>query len=246
MTKVLIVDDEPQILRALRVTLQAREYEVVTAAGGAQALRLVAAEHPDLVLLDLGLPDLDGVEVIRRLRTWTQVPIVILSGRMHSSDKVEALDAGADDYVTKPFSIDELLARVRAVARRVPASEPPAPVRIGRYEVDLVDRRVRLHPAAAATATTTTTTAGPDDAPTSTEGVHLTPTEWHLLTVLATNPGRLVSQRQLLVEVWGPTYVNESHYLRQYLKHLRRKLEDDPARPRHLVTEPGMGYRFQP
>ena len=229
MTTVLIVDDEPQILRALRVTLQARGYQVVTAAGGAQALRAVAAEHPDLVLLDLGLPDLDGVEVIRRLRTWTHVPIVILSGRMHSSDKVEALDAGADDYVTKPFSIDELLARVRAVSRRLPATEPPAPVRIGRYQVDLVDRRV--------------TPADPDA---DDEPVHLTPTEWQLLIALATNPGRLVSQRRLLIDVWGPTYVNESHYLRQYLKHLRRKLEDDPARPRHLITEPGMGYRFQP
>jgi len=238
MTKVLIVDDEPQILRALRVTLQARDYEVVTAAGGAQALRAAAAEHPDLVLLDLGLPDLDGVEVIRRLRTWTQVPIVILSGRMHSVDKVEALDAGADDYVTKPFSIDELLARVRAVARRLPVTEPPAPVRIGRHLVDLVDRRVTLHPE-----------AGGQDGATTQEGaeeVRLTPTEWHLLTAVATNPGRLVSQRQLLIEVWGPTYVNETHYLRQYMKHLRRKLEDDPAQPRHLITEPGMGYRFQP
>jgi two-component system, OmpR family, KDP operon response regulator KdpE len=234
MTKVLIVDDEPQILRALRVTLQARDYEVVTAAGGTQALRVAAAEHPDLVLLDLGLPDLDGVEVIRRLRSWSQVPIVILSGRMHSIDKVEALDAGADDYVTKPFSIDELLARVRAVARRLPATEAPAPVRIGRYLVDLIDRRVSVHP-----------DADPIMGD-SGEEVHLTPTEWHLLTAVATNPGRLVSQRQLLIDVWGPTYVNESHYLRQYMKHLRRKLEDDPARPRHLITEPGMGYRFQP
>jgi two-component system, OmpR family, KDP operon response regulator KdpE len=233
MTKVLIVDDEPQILRALRVTLQARDYEVVTAAGGTQALRVAAAEHPDLVLLDLGLPDLDGVEVIRRLRSWSQVPIVILSGRMHSIDKVEALDAGADDYVTKPFSIDELLARVRAVARRLPPTEAPAPVRIGRHRIDLVDRRV----------TPVDQDAGPDAAG---EPVHLTPTEWRLLMALATEPGRLVSQRRLLIDVWGPTYVNESHYLRQYMKHLRRKLEDDPARPRHLITEPGMGYRFQP
>ena len=153
------------------------------------------------------------------------MPIIVLSGRADSPDKVDALDAGADDYVTKPFSVDELLARVRAVTRRATSADPPPPVRIGRYTVDLADRIVRA-----------------DDGTT----VHLTPAEWQLLEVLARNPGKLVSQRQLLQQVWGPTYRNETHYLRQYMKHLRRKLEPDPARPRHLLTEPGMGYRFQP
>ena len=221
MTRVLIVDDEPQILRALRINLLARQYDVVTAATGAEALTATEHEHPDLVVLDLGLPDTDGVDVVRALRAWTAVPIVILSGRLDIAGKVRALDAGADDYVTKPFSVEELLARIRAVSRRLAPDEAAEPVRIGRYTVDLADRRI-------------------------TPEVHLTPTEWHLLEVLARNPGRLVGQRQLLQEVWGPAYSTETHYLRQYLKHLRRKLEDEPARPRHLLTEPGMGYRFQP
>ena len=178
-------------------------------------------------MLDLGLPDIDGVEVIRKLRTWTPVPIVVLSGRLDSHDKVDALDAGADDYVTKPFSIDELLARIRAVTRRRTATRAAPPVRIGRYTVDLADR---------------TRTDADDPA----SAVHLTRTEWQLLEVLARNPGKLISQRQLLQQVWGPTYVTETQYLRQYMAHLRRKLEPDPARPRHLLTEPGMGYRFQP
>ncbi len=224
MTRVLIVDDEPQILRALRINLTARQYEVVTAADGTQALRAAAEDRPDLVVLDLGLPDIDGAEVIRSLRTWTPVPIVVLSGRTGSHDKVDALDAGADDYVTKPFSIDELLARIRAVTRRRTAPDAPATVHIGRYEVDLVAR--------------TATDAGTP--------LHLTRTEWQLLDVLARNPGKLVSQRQLLREVWGPTYGDQTQNLRQYMAHLRRKLEDDPARPRHLITEPGMGYRFRP
>jgi two-component system, OmpR family, KDP operon response regulator KdpE len=225
MTRVLIVDDEPQILRALRINLQARQYEVVTAADGAEALHSVAAHRPDLVILDLGLPDLDGVEVIRRVRTWSPVPIVILSGRMDSAGKVNALDAGADDYVTKPFSVDELLARVRAVTRRLAGPDAVVTARIGRHTVDLADRRASTDEGVA---------------------VHLTPIEWHLLDVLVRNPGKLISQRQLLQQVWGPTYQAETGYLRQYLKHLRRKLEDDPAHPRHLLTEPGMGYRFQP
>ena len=225
MTRVLVVDDEPQILRALRINLLARQYRVVTAATGAEALRAAAADHPDLVVLDLGLPDMDGVEVVRSLRAWTPVPIVVLSGRMHSAAKVDALDAGADDYVTKPFNVEELLARIRAVSRRVGPQEDAEPVQLGRWTVDLVDRTVA-----------------------STDGgrVHLTPTEWQLLDVLLRNPGRLVSQRQLLQQVWGPTYTEETHYLRQYMKNLRRKLEEDPARPQHLLTEPGMGYRFQP
>jgi two-component system KDP operon response regulator KdpE len=177
------------------------------------------------VVLDLGLPDIDGIEVIRKLRTWTPVPIVILSGRMDSRGKVDALDAGADDYVTKPFSVEELLARIRAVTRRRTNPDSPPTVHVGRYTVDLADRRIE----AADGATT-----------------HLTPIEWQLLEALVRNPGKLVSQRQLLQEVWGPTYTTETDYLRQYMKHLRRKLEDNPARPRHLLTEPGMGYRFQP
>jgi two-component system sensor histidine kinase KdpD len=225
MTRVLIVDDEPQILRALRINLHARGYDVVTAADGAEALHAAAANKPDLVVLDLGLPDVDGVEVIRKLRTWTTVPILILSGRMDSAGKVDALDAGADDYVTKPFNVEELLARIRAVTRRHASPDAPSAVRIGRHTVDLTDHRV----------------AGVDGAT-----VHLTPIEWQLLEVLVRSPGKLVSQRQLLQQVWGPTYQTETEYLRQYMKHLRRKLEDDPARPRHLLTEPGMGYRFQP
>jgi two-component system, OmpR family, KDP operon response regulator KdpE len=225
MTRVLIVDDEPQILRALRINLTARQYEVITAADGTQALRAAAEDRPDLVVLDLGLPDIDGAEVIRSLRTWSPVPIVVLSGRADSHDKVDALDAGADDYVTKPFSVDELLARIRAVTRRRTVPDTGTPVRIGRYTVDLAARTAA------------------DDAGTS---VHLTRTEWQLLDVLARNPGKLVSQRQLLQEVWGPTYLDETQNLRQYMAHLRRKLEENPARPRHLITEPGMGYRFRP
>jgi two-component system KDP operon response regulator KdpE len=230
MTRVLIVDDEPQILRALRINLQARQYEVVTAADAAGALREASSQRPDLVVLDLGLPDLDGVEVIRRLRAWTKVPIVVLSGRSDSRDKIDALDAGADDYVTKPFSVEELLARVRAVTRRLSDPVAAVSVQVGRYTVDL-DRRV------------VQVTDDPGDVA---DAPHLTRTEWQLLEILLGNPGKLISQRQLLQEVWGPTYLNETHYLRQYLTHLRRKLEDNPSRPRHLLTEPGMGYRFQP
>ena len=227
MTRVLIVDDEPQILRALRINFTARQYDVVTAADGGQALRAATEEHPDLVVLDLGLPDMDGVQVIRSLRGWTPVPIVVLSGRTDSGDKVDALDAGADDYVTKPFSVDELLARIRAVTRRrLPADAVTPVARIGRYTVDL-----DLH------------TAVDEE---RSESAHLTRTEWQLLDVLLRNPGKLVSQRQLLQEVWGPTYQAETQYLRQYMAQLRRKLEDDPTRPRHLLTEPGMGYRYQP
>jgi two-component system, OmpR family, KDP operon response regulator KdpE len=223
VTRVLIVDDEPQILRALRINLQARQYEVHLAADGAEALHAAASVRPDLVILDLGLPDLDGVEVIRRLREWTPVPIVVLSGRFSSREKVDALDAGADDYVTKPFSVDELLARIRAVTRRLASPDVPASVRIGKYAIDLATRRITS-----------------DDGMT----VHLTPTEWQLVEALARDPGKLISQRHLLQTVWGPTYLAETQYLRQYMAQLRHKLEDDPARPRHLITEPGMGYRF--
>jgi two-component system KDP operon response regulator KdpE len=227
MTRILVVDDEPQILRALRINLHARQYDVITAADGAEALHAAATHRPDLVVLDLGLPDIDGVEVIRNLRGWTPVPIVVLSGRAGSPDKVQALDAGADDYVTKPFSVDELLARIRAVTRRNTNAETPPVAQIGRYTVDLTAHAIRA-------------TADPA------QTVHLTPIEWQLLEALVSAPGKLVSQRQLLQRVWGPTYQHETHYLRQYLAHLRRKLEPDPTRPRHLLTEPGMGYRFQP
>ena len=224
MTRVLVVDDDPQILRALRINLRARSYEVDVAADGATALRTAAAHPPDLVVLDLGLPDLDGAEVIRGLRGWTNVPIIVLSGRAEGADKVGALDAGADDYLTKPFGVDELLARIRAVTRRVnpPGAAGPAVSVIGRYTIDLSDHTIT-----------------PADQ-------RLTPTEWQLLEQLLRNPGKLITQRQLLHEVWGPQYGTESNYLRQYLARLRRKLEDDPTRPRHLITEPGMGYRYQP
>jgi two-component system KDP operon response regulator KdpE len=225
MTRILVVDDDPQILRTLRINLRARGYDVDLAPDGGAALRVAAAQKPDLVVLDLGLPDLDGVAVIRNLRGWTTTPIIVLSGRSGSADKVDALDAGADDYVTKPFGVEELLARIRAATRRTstPPASPPT-LRIGQHTVNLADRLAH-------------TTAGTQ--------VRLTPTEWHLLEILAQNPGKLVSQRQMLTEVWGPTYTNETHYLRQYMAQLRRKLEDDPARPRHLLTEPGMGYRLQ-
>jgi two-component system KDP operon response regulator KdpE len=227
VTRVLVVDDEPQILRALRINLRARRYDVEVAADGASALAAAAAHPPDLVVLDLGLPDLDGIEVIRGLRGWTGVPIIVLSGRAGSEDKVAALDAGADDYVTKPVGIDELLARIRAVTRRAAAPGEAVPVvEVGGHAIDLAAHAVRR------------SDTGAD--------VRLTPTEWHLLEILVRNPGKLVSQRQLLREVWGPQYGAETHYLRQYMAQLRRKLEPDPARPVHLLTEPGMGYRFQP
>ncbi|MBG0823035.1 response regulator [Planomonospora sp. ID91781] len=222
MTRVLVVDDEPQLLRALRINLVARRYEVALADDGASALRQAAQFHPDLVVLDLGLPDIDGVEVVHGLRGWTTVPIVVLSGRAGSQDKIDALDAGADDYVTKPFDIEELLARIRAVTRRAsPHEAQPARIRVGCRTVDLAAKTVS-------------------------GDVRLTPTEWRMLELLLRNPGKLISQRQMLTEVWGADYVKETHYLRQYMAQLRRKLESDPARPAHLITEPGMGYRFTP
>ncbi|GAA4513042.1 MULTISPECIES: response regulator [Nonomuraea] len=222
MTRILVVDDEPQILRALRINLTARDYEVAVATDGASALRQAAEWHPDLVVLDLGLPDVDGVEVIHGLRGWTRVPIVVLSGRAGNQDKIEALDAGADDYVTKPFSIEEFLARIRAVSRRAATRDTElAAVHLGDHTVDLVRKTVS-------------------------GGLRLTPTEWHILEILLRNPGKLIPQRYLLAEVWGSTYVKETHYLRQYMAQLRKKLERDPAHPRHLITEPGMGYRYTP
>lgn len=226
------------MIRAVRVNLSARGYTVTSASSGKKALAEAAAVHPDVVVLDLGLPDLDGVDVIADLRRWTTVPIVVLSGRVGSSDKVEALEAGADDYVTKPFDVDELVARIRAVTRRAVPSEGFVPVRLGRYDVDLDNRRITPVPAGPDTRTQT--------AADTAQEVHLTPTQWQVLDVLLRNPGRLISQRQLLTRVWGPQYETETHYVRQYLAQLRHKLEADPARPRHLVTELGMGYRYLP
>ncbi|MGW3568746.1 response regulator [Streptomyces sp. NPDC000941] len=226
MNRVLVVDDEPQIVRALVINLKARKYEVDAASDGATALRLAATRHPDVVVLDLGLPDMDGVEVIKGLRGWTRVPILVLSARQTSDEKVEALDAGADDYVTKPFGMDELLARLRAAVRRaepVGSADGGAVVETEGFTVDLAAKKVNR--------------GGVD--------VRLTPTEWHLLEVLVRNTGRLVSQKQLLQEVWGPSYGTETNYLRVYMAQLRRKLEADPSHPRHFVTEPGMGYRFE-
>jgi two-component system KDP operon response regulator KdpE len=224
-TKVLVVDDEPQILRALRINLSVRGYEVITAATGAAALRAAAERHPDVVVLDLGLPDMDGIDVLAGLRGWNQAPVIVLSARTDSADKVEALDAGADDYVTKPFGMDELLARLRAAVRRsaVTADITDPVVDTASFTVDLAAKKV--------------TKQGRD--------VHLTPTEWGVLEMLVRNRGKLVGRRELLREVWGPSYATETHYLRVYLAQLRRKLEDDPSHPKHLLTEAGMGYRFQ-
>jgi two-component system KDP operon response regulator KdpE len=257
MTRVLVVDDEPQILRALRINLRVRHYEVFTAATGAEALTVAAAEPPDLVILDLGLPDMDGVEVIGGLRGWTTVPIIVLSGRADSTDKVEALDAGADDYVTKPFGVDELLARMRAATRRAtPPAEAPPKIRLGDLTVDLGAKRVtRGADDHAVAGDGAGGVSRPRSVPAETSGgaepnagadIRLTPTEWHLLEVLMRNPGKLLSQRQLLREVWGPGYESAGGNLRLYMAQLRRKLEPDPARPRWLITEPGMGYRYQP
>jgi two-component system, OmpR family, KDP operon response regulator KdpE len=224
VTRVLVIEDEPALARALAITLRARRYDVDVAHSGSTGLDAVAARHPDVVVLDLGLPDLDGMEVLQALRGWTRVPVVVLSARVTSDEKVEALDAGADDYVTKPFGMDELLARIRAAARRGIVAEAPPVVETSTFTVDVAHRRV--------------TRAGRE--------VRLTPTEWHLLEILARHPGHVVGRRELLQELRGPGLDRETHYLRVYLAQLRRKLEDDPARPRHLITEPGVGYRLEP
>ena len=224
MTAVLVVDDDPHLLRALRITLQAHGYDVTTAADGHSAL-LAATQNPlALVILDLGLPDLDGTSVIRELRTWSRVPILVLSARHGSEDKVDALDAGADDYITKPFGLDELLARLRALLRRSADPDQEPVVATDAFTVDLQKHRV--------------TRDGQD--------VRLTPTEWKMLEVLVRNPEKLVTQQQLLSEVWGPAYAKETNYLRVYMAQLRRKLEPEAAKPRHLITEAGIGYRFLP
>jgi two-component system KDP operon response regulator KdpE len=234
VTTILVVDDEPQILRALRINLRVRHYDVHTAGSGSEALDVAARHPPDLVILDLGLPDLDGVEVIQGLRGWTEAPIIVLSGRADSTDKVEALDAGADDYVTKPFGMDELLARMRAVSRRAGADGAIPAVRLGDLVVDLAAKRVMRGP------------NGKSQSNSENADIRLTPTEWHLLEVLLRNPGKLLSRQHLLAEVWGPGYADAAGNLRLYMAQLRRKLEPDPSRPHWLLTEPGMGYRFQP
>ena len=222
MTRILVVDDEPQILRALGTNLKARGYDVDLAPTGEAALTLAARHHPDLVILDLGLPGIDGIEVIQGLRGWTRVPIVVLSVREGERDKVAALDAGADDYVTKPFGMDELLARLRAALRRAAPAGESASIVTPDFTVDLAAKRV-----------------------TNAQGeVRLTPTEWEIVEILVRNPGRLITQRQLLREVWGPQYSSETNYLRVYMAQIRRKLEPDPARPRYFITEARMGYRF--
>jgi two-component system KDP operon response regulator KdpE len=220
---VLVVDDEPQILRALGINLRARGYDVDLAPDGERALDVAARHHPDVVVLDLGLPGIDGVDVIRGLRGWSQVPIVVLSVRDAEGDKVAALDAGADDYVTKPFGMDELLARLRAALRRTIPAEEEALVETADFTIDLAAKKVRRDG----------------------EEVRLTPTEWHLVEVLVRNRGRLVAQTQLLQEVWGPQYHDETNYLRVFMAQVRRKLEPEPAQPRYFITEPGMGYRFK-
>jgi len=226
--RVLIVEDEPALLRALRINLRARGYAVATASAGREALAEARRHPPDAVLLDLGLPDLDGGNVIRELRGWSRVPVIVLSGRAGSGDKIGALDAGADDYVTKPFDMEELLARLRAALRRSDASPHTTAFRIGQNEIDLGAHAI--------------TGPGPDHG----EPLHLTPTEWRLLEILLGAPGQLVSSDRLLSEVWGPGFERSTHYLRFHMAGLRRKLEDDPHRPRYLLTEPGMGYRYQP
>jgi two-component system, OmpR family, KDP operon response regulator KdpE len=221
---VLVVDDEPAMLRALRINLRVRKYDVTTAATGREALTEAGRRPPDAVILDLGLPDVDGIEVIRRLRGWSHTPVIVLSGRTGPGDKIAALDAGADDYVTKPFSMEELLARLRAALRRDDTGLPPARVKVGRCQIDLA-------------------------AHTALEGdnaVRLTPTQWRLLETLLRHPGQLVATQRLLTEIWGHGYERSAHYLRFHMAGLRRKLEADPSRPRHLLTEPGMGYRYQP
>jgi DNA-binding response OmpR family regulator len=220
---VLAVDDEPQLLRALITNLRARGYEVDAATTGEIALELAARHHPDVVVLDLGLPSMSGIEVIRGLRGWSEVPIIVLSARDAERDKIAALDAGADDYVTKPFGMGELLARVRAALRRSAPATEEAVIVTDAFTIDLAAKRV---------------TNGDGE-------VRLTPTEWHLVEMLVRNAGKLVTQGALLREVWGPEYGTETNYLRVYMAHIRRKLEPDPANPRFFITEPGMGYRFE-
>ena len=224
MTKVLVIDDEAPFLRALAISLRASGYEVETAATGEEGLHVAAHAHPDAVVLDLGLPGVDGLDVLRALRGWTAVPVIVLSARHDEATKVEALDAGADDYVTKPFGMSELLARLRATVRRVVPGQDDATVSTEHFLLDFAAKRAQA-------------ADGRD--------IRLTPTEWGVVEMLVRNRGKLVSQRQLLQEVWGPQYETETEYLRAYLAAIRRKLEPEPGQPRYFITEPGMGYRFE-
>ncbi len=244
--RVLLVEDEPGLLRALFINLRARRYDVFTASTGHEALETAANQPPDAVILDLGLPDIDGTDVIVELRRWSRAPIIVLSGRASPGDKIGALDVGADDYVTKPFSMAELLARLRAVLRR----DDPGPTGVteavvGHCVIDLTSHTVTRRPDREAEAGA----QGKAEASAGLEGgetVRLTPTEWRILETLVHHPGQLVGSRQLLTDIWGPGYGSRTNYLRFHMARLRRKLEDDPARPRHLLTEPGMGYRYRP
>jgi two-component system KDP operon response regulator KdpE len=228
VTRILIIDDEPQMLKALQINLQARHYQVSLAGDGRQALMEATKNPPDAIILDLGLPQIGGMQVLQALRAWSAVPVIVLSGRSEFADKVAALDAGADDYVTKPFAMNELLARLRAALRRPTRAEPQAPTAaVGDYTVDVGGATVRR-----------TDGTGP--------AVRLTPTEWRILSVLLAHPGKLVTGHQILQQVWGPGHEQKTNYLRVYFAGLRRKLEQDPAHPRHLLTEPGMGYRYEP
>ena len=224
--KILIVDDDPQMSRALSITLAANGYEILLARDGKHAISQASTHRPDLVLLDLGLPEVDGVQVIEAIRGWSTMPILVVSGRTDSGDKVDALDAGADDYVTKPFAVDELLARIRALTRRTPTAADEPVVVFGDVSLDLSARQVSR------------VSTG--------ESIRLTPTEWRMLELLARNPRRLVTRQMLLTDVWGPQYTNDTGYLRLYVSQLRKKLEPDPSHPRHILTEAGMGYRFVP
>jgi two-component system KDP operon response regulator KdpE len=236
--EILLVEDQPELVRALQINLRARQYGVVTARTGREALALAASHPPDAIILDLGLPDIDGTEVIVELRRWCKAPIIVLSGRTSPGDKIGALDVGADDYVTKPFAMAELLARLRAALRREegePGRDQPRVATIGQWLIDLAAHRV----------TRASCASGPAD---QGDGgtLRLTPTEWQILEILLPRPGQLVGSAQLLTGVWGPGYQQRTNYLRFHMARLRRKLEDNPARPRHLLTEPGMGYRYQP
>ncbi|WP_104139130.1 response regulator [Arthrobacter sp. ZGTC131] len=224
MTGILVVDDDPHLLRALRITLQAHGYRVDTAPDGRSALLAAARNPPGLVVLDLGLPDMDGAAVLTELRRWSSAPVLVLSARHGSADKVDALDAGADDYITKPFGLEELLARLRALLRRAPDADESSTVTTAEFTVDLGQRVVTRNG----------------------ESVRLTPTEWSILELLVRNPGKLITQQQILSTVWGPAYAKEANYLRVYIAQLRRKLEADTGNPRHLLTEAGIGYRFLP
>lgn len=224
--RILIADDDPQILRALRITLTAKGYQIFTAADGAEAITAAIDQHPDIFLIDLGMPQLDGIEVIHGIRGWSQAPILVVSGRAGAADKVEALDAGADDYITKPFSVEELLARIRALTRRLP-QEPAAPVvHLGPVTIDLAAHSVTR------------------ETPDGTKQIRLTPTEWQFIEILIRNAGKLVTRQTILTTIWGTEHAEDTGYLRLYVSQLRRKLEDDPANPQHLLTEPGMGYRL--